>query len=227
MSIGERLREDGRAARYLKDAVYRTKINLYFGVAVNFVYIFIKLITGLYTRSEWLIAFALYYVVLTGLRVSLVNYVRRNEVNHNVRAEYRRYRLVGALLVPMTIVLSIIIARMIAYNESYSYPGFLIYGMVAYVFYAVILAAVNVFRFRRHGSPVISAVKAVSLTAALVALLSLEAAMLTQFGEGTALFRARMIGISGAAVCAFILGMASYMIIYATKEINMEEPDHE
>ena len=26
---------------------------------------------------------------------------------------------------------------------------------------------------------------------------------------------------------AFILGMASYMIIHATKELNMEESDHE
>lgn len=221
------LRQNAWLARYLDDAVYRTKINLYLGVAVNFAYIFIKLITGILYHSEWLIVFALYYVVLTVLRVSLVNYVRRNEVRQDLAAEYRRYRLVGALLVPMTIVLSIILARMIAHNEAYTYPCFLIYGMAAYVFYAVILAVVNVLRFRRHGSPVMSAVKAVSLTAALVALLSLEAAMLAQFGRDAVIFRARMIGISGAAVCALILGMSSYMIIHATQKLKREESDHE
>jgi len=223
-----KLRENEHVACYLGDPIYRTKINLYFGAAVNFVYIFIKFFTGIALRSEWLVVFALYYVVLTGLRISLVNYVRRSEVRHDLMAEYRRYRLVGMLLVPMNIVLSIIIARMIGHNETVDYPGVLIYGMAAYVFYAVILAAIHVFRFRRHGSPVVSAVKVVGLTAALVALLSLEAAMLTRFG-GTdiGLFRATMLGISGAVVSAVILGMSGYMIIHATKKLRTEANEHE
>ena len=222
----ESLREEPHVARYLDDPIYRTKLGLYTGLAMNILYIFIKLVTGILYRSEWLIVFALYYVVLTGLRVSLASYVRRHEPKEALAAEYHRSRLVGVLLVPMTIVLSIILARMIGHNEAHSYPGFLIYGMAAYVFYAVILAAVNVFRFRRLYSPILSAVKVVNLTAALVALLSLEAAMLTQFG-GEGLFRSRMLGISGLAVCGLILGMASAMIIRATKNLNPEGPNHE
>ena len=162
--------------------------------------------------------------MLTVLRVSLVNYVRQNEVLHNLNAEYRRSRLVGILLMPMNLVLSIIVTRMIAFNETYSYPGVLIYGMAAYVFYSVILAVVNVFRFRRHGSPVLSAIKVVSLTAALVALLSLEAAMLAQFSDGEdGIFRGKMLGISGLVICMIILGMSAYMIIHATIELKKKE----
>ena len=218
-----RLWENDRVRRYMGDRIYRTKVNLYLGVGVNFLYIFIKFFTGIAFRSEWLIVFALYYAVLTGLRVALVNYVRRREVKHDLAAEYRRYRLTGALLVPMNLVLTIIIARMIAFQESYDYPGVLISGMAAYVFYALILAMVNVVRFRKEGSPVISAIKTVNLTAALVALLSLEAAMLARFGAGDdTLFRARMLGSSGLGVCALILGMSGYMIIRATRKLKTE-----
>ena len=216
------LRGNPHVARYVEDPIHRTKLNLYLSVVVNIAYIFIKLITGILYRSEWLIVFALYYVVLTGLRMSLVKYIRRSEIKSDPVAEYRRLRLTGVLLLPMTIALSMIVARMIGHNESAEYPGLLIYGMAAYVFYAVVLASINVFRFRKHGSPVLSAVKVVNLTAALVALLGLEAAMLSRFGDGDASsFRPTMLGISGLVVSVIILGMSAYMIIRASYKLRL------
>jgi len=221
----EKLHGNPHVARYMEDPIHRTKLNLYFSVAVNIVYIFIKLITGILYRSEWLIAFALYYVLLTGLRMSLVNYIRRKDVKSDQEAEYGRLRL-GMLLLPMTVALSIIIARMIGYRESADYPGVLIYGMAAYVFYAVVFAIINVFRFRKHGSPVLSAAKVVNLTAALVALIGLEAAMLSRCGGSDDLtFRPMMLGISGLAVCIIIFGISCYMIIRASKKLRMMESE--
>ena len=221
-----KLHENERFARYLDDPVYRTQLTLFFSVAVNAVYICIKLVSGIYTRSNWLIAFAMYYTVLTALRVSLVNYVRRHKIGEDITAEYRRYRWIGILLLAMNLVLSIIIARMVGHNDAYVYPGVMIYAMAAYTFYAIILATVNVFRFRRHGSPVLSAIKVVSLTAAMVAMLSLEAAMLAQFGgEDSGTFRGKMLGISGLVVSLIILGMAVYMIVNATKKMKSQEAE--
>lgn len=208
-------------ARYLDDPIHRTKLNLYFSLAVNIVYIFIKLITGILYRSEWLIAFALYYVALTGLRLSLANYIRRSELKSDQAAEYRRLRLTGVLLLPMTAALSVIVARMVGYREAADYPGVLIYGMAAYVFYAVIIAVINVFRFRKQGSPVLSAVKVVNLTAALMALLGLEAAMLSRFGgSDDANFGPMMLGISGLIVSIIIVGMSCYLIIRASRALR-------
>lgn len=211
------------AARYLDDPLFRAKINLYFGTAVNALYIFIKFFTGVALRSGWLIAFAIYYVVLTLLRSSLVNYVRQNEMKRDIRAEYRRYRLVGILLLGLNVVLSGIIARMIANNDAYDYPGILIYAMAAYTFYAVILSIVALVRFRRHGSPILSAIKVVNLTAAMVALLSLEATMLQRFGDvDDWIFRGTMIGISGLVASLILLSMSVYMIVHASKKLKAD-----
>ena len=219
--VMKKLHTNAHAARYLDDPFFRTEINLYFSTAVNALYIFIKFFTGVALRSGWLIAFAIYYVVLTLLRSSLVNYVRQNEMKRDIRAEYRRYRLVGILLLGLNVVLSGIIARMIAHNDAYDYPGILIYAMAAYTFYAVILSVIGLIRFRRHGSPILSAIKVVNLTAALVALLSLQATMLQRFGErDDGVFRGTMIGISGLAASLILLSMSIYMIVQASKKLQ-------
>ena len=216
-----KLHENTHLARYLDDVVFRTEINLYFGTAVNALYIFVKFFSGVALRSGWLIAFALYYTVLTILRASLVNYVRKNKMKHDLCAEYRRYRLVGILLVGLNVVLSGILTRMIGYNEAHDYPGVLIYAMDAYTFYAVILAVVGLFRFQRHGSPVLSAIKTVNLSAALVALISLEAAMLQHFGPGdSSRFRHTMLGVSGLVASLILLSISVTMIVRASKTLK-------
>ncbi len=224
-----KLQANDHAARYLDDAFFRTQINLYLGTAANVLYIFVKFFSGVVLHSGWLIAFAVYYVALTGLRVSLVLYVRRNEWKNDMRAEYRRYRLVGLLMLGYNMVLVGILSRMIGHDEAYTYPGILIYAIAAYTFYAVILAIVSMARLRRRGSPVVSAVKAVNLAAAIVSMLSLEAAMLLHFGEeGDAVFRHAMLGISGLVIFLFLLGMSAYMIINSSIKLKqLGDSEHE
>ena len=219
-----RLHGNDHAARYLDDPLFRTEVNLYFGTAINVAYIFIKLISGVILRSGWLIAFAMYYIVLTALRASLVHYLRRHEIGRDIRGEYRRYRLVGILLLAMNVVLSGILSRMIGKNDAYDYPGVLIYAMAAYTFYAVILSIVGLIRFRRHGSPVLSGIKVVNFTAALTALLSLEATMLQRFSDADSdVFRARMLGISGLVASLILLSLSAYMIVHASRHLRVGE----
>lgn len=97
----------------------------------------------------------------------------------------------------------------------------LIYIMAMYTFYAVITAGKNVVKYRKYGSPVMLAAKVINLTAALVSMLSLETAMLTQFNGGRDVaFRQKMSAITGAGVCVIVLGMATYMIAQTTLQIK-------
>ena len=220
----QKLHANEHTARYLDDALFRTQINLYFGTAVNALYIFLKFFSGLALRSGWLIVFAVYYTVLTILRASLIHYVIRRKLKQDLRAEYRRYRLTGILLLGLNAALSGIVAFMIARDDASVYPGHLIYAMAAYTFYAVILAVVGLVRFRRHGSPVLSAIKAVNLAAAVAAMMSLEAAMLRRFGSGDdSVFRHTMLGISGLVAFLILLSISAYMIVHANRKLKEKE----
>ena len=55
------------------------------------------------------------------------------------------------------------------------------------------------------------------MSQALVSILSLETAMIAQFGGDDSVFRQVMTSATGAGVCLIVLGMAVYMIIRSTK----------
>ena len=205
------LRKNDRVVHYLDDPIYRTKLNLYAATTLNLIYAIIKLLSGILYRSDWLVAFGLYFLVLTGLRLSLASYFRGKSLGTDLMAEYRRIRLTGILLILMNLVLIVIVIRMIAHNESNEYAGVLIYAMAAYAFYAVIFAVMNILRARGHESPVYYAVRVVDLTAAMTAMLSLTAALIARFGENGP-FRRTILAICGAAVCGIILWMSISLI---------------
>ena len=99
-------------------------------------------------------------------------------------------------------------------NEGFQYAGYLIYIMAMYAFYNIITAVMNVVKYRKYRSPVMSAAKVVSLAATLVSMLSLETAMLTQFGStDSEQSRRIMTACTGAGVCTMILAMAVYRFI--------------
>ena len=88
----------------------------------------------------------------------------------------------------------------------------------------LVLSIVGLIRFRRHGSPVLSGIKVVNFTAALTALLSLEATMLQRFSDADSdVFRARMLGISGLVASLILLSLSAYMIVHASRHLRVGE----
>lgn len=208
--------------RYVKEDLFRVEVTLYSGFLINLLYAGIKLFSGIHYKSLWFATLAVYYILLAVMRFSLLHHVRRQKkVGNSMRAEWRRYRLCGIILLFMNWALTGIIVLVLHQNSGFEYPGLLVYVMALYAFYATITAIINVIKFRKYGSPVLSAAKVINLTAALVSMLSLETAMLTQFGQAEeAGFRQIMMAVTGFCVSAIVLGMAVYMIIHATKSIK-------
>ena len=96
---------------------------------------------------------------------------------------FHRYRLCGIMLLFMNQAMAGIVIYIVYKNKGFSYPGLLIYVMATYAFYCIIIAVVNVVRFQKHSSPVLSVVKFFNLVAALFSMLSLETAMLPNLAE--------------------------------------------
>lgn len=210
--------------RYIRDASFRAELSLYPSLCVNLLYAALKMLSGILYGSVWFISLAAYYALLAVMRFLLLYAARKRPDGADICAEYRPYRTCGVLLVPMTLALAVMVTFLVRRDGGYDYPGVLIYVMAMYAFYAVITTAVNIVRFRRRGSPLLSAVKAVNLTAALASMLALETAMLTQFGgEDDYSFRRIMTASSGGVFCALVLAMAVYMIIHSTAQLRRRE----
>ncbi|MCM1026658.1 MAG: hypothetical protein NC432_09485 [Roseburia sp.] len=209
----KRFRSTVIGERFFTDIRFRTGVSLYRGFFINLLYIAMKLFSGIYYRSIWFIVLAFYYMLLALMRILLVRKIRIQDEE----SELRRYRLCGIMLLLMNQALAGIVILVVHKDKGFAYPGVLVYGMAFYAFYAVITAAVNIVRTRRHKSPVLSAVKAVNLVAAMVSILSLETAMLARFGGDDAVFRKTMTSATGGGVCAIVIGMAVFMIVRSCK----------
>lgn len=206
--------------RFFSDVRFRTELSLYQGLLINLLYIAVKLFSGIYYHSLWFIALAFYYILLAAMRILLLHQRKKRNYEELMEHEFFRYRLCGIILLLMNQALVGIVIFIVHQNKGFDYPGLLIYAMALYVFYSVILAAVNLIKFRKHGSPVMSAAKVINLVAAMVSILSLQTAMLARFGEEDEAFRAVMTGVTGGVVCAIVSGMAIFMIWKSAKQLK-------
>lgn len=208
--------------RFFREDMFRAEAALYQGFLINLLYAGIKLFSGIIYKSVWFVALSVYYILLAVMRASLLHYVRTHGSSEaDEAAELRRYRLCGIILLFMNQALVGIVVLVVTQNSGFEYPGMLIYAMAAYAFYAVTIAVINMIKFRKYGSPVMSAAKAINLTAALVSMLSLETAMIAQFGgNDTSMFRQIMTACTGGCVSFFVVVMAVFMIARSTKQLK-------
>ena len=110
---------------------------------------------------------------------------------------------------------------MIFFDKCFEYKGVLIYVIALYTFYITINAIINMVKYRKYKSPIMSIEKIIEMTSSLFSMLFLETAMLSQFGGDMAINSKRiMIMATGAGLSVLVVTMAVYMIIQSTKEIK-------
>lgn len=211
--------------KYLEEMQFRTEAALYQGFFMNLVYVGIKLVSGVIYHSVWFGALSVYYMFLALMRFSLIHYVQKKEDTFDYAGEWKRYRVCGGILLFMNVALVAIVVLVVLEKEGFEYPGMLIYVMAAYTFYAITIAIINVVKYRKYGSPILSAAKVINLTAALVSILSLETAMLSQFGDKKdEYFRQIMTSVTGGVISVLVLGMAIFMLVCSTRKLgNLNE----
>lgn len=218
----KRLKEKNRyIRRYVTDVHLRVKISLCASVCLNTAYAVFQLALGLYHASVWFYALAAYYALLAVMRFFLLRDVRTFTPGGDRGRELKRCRFCGLILLVMNLALAVIVFYIAWQNRGFQHHPITTIAMAAYTFASFTLAIVNVVKYRKYQSPVLSAVKAISLAAACVSMLTLETAMLSAFGEQSdAGFRQVMTASTGAAVCMTVLVRAVYMIVRPTKEIR-------
>ena len=195
--------------QYLHDPAFRGSVSIYQGMAVNFLYMIFRIIAGIHYTSVWFISMAVYYLVLGSLRAYLIVCYNR----HAPELEHICYRVTAWLLFLLNIPMGGMILLMVLTNSGYSYPGCIIYLSALYTFYALTMSVVNLVKFRRLGSPILSAAKVLTFISAMMSILGLQSAMIAQFSGNDEHFRRMMNTVTGIAVYAAVIAIAVYMLI--------------
>jgi hypothetical protein len=156
------------------------------------------------------------------MRFFLLLHTRKYTPGLKMQSELQKYRTCGWIFLLMNLSLALIVFFMIYWNRTFEHHMITAIAMAAYTFTALTVAIVNVIKYRKYNIPVFSASKAISLTAALVSVLTLESTMLTTFGDGTMTVTGRkiMLSATGGVISVFIVTTAIYMIVDGTKKIR-------
>ena len=219
----QKVYETSLGNRYMTDVSFKVRVSLYNSLAINLLYSAFKLIAGIYYSSVWWGAIAFYYMVLSLIRFLLLRYMNSKKDIH-LLSEYRRYRLCGILMVLLNLALSGIVVQMVWQNKAYAYPEIILITIATYTFYMVTVSIIDLVKYRKFKSPVMSASKAIRFAAALVSVLNLETAMLAQYSDDAS-FRRLMTALTGAGVCLIVLAISVIMVVRANRAIREIQTD--
>ena len=227
-SIGTFKRENKYIQTWSNDPRLRMNITVGGSVLWNGAYAALQLGLTIYYRSAWLYSLAAYYATLAAMRCSLVWHTLRYTPGEQMQQELVRYRTCGWVFLLMNLALSGVMFYRIYENRFVQHHEITTIAMATYTFAMLTVAIVNVVRYRKYNSPVLSSAKAISLAAACVSMLTLESSMLASFNKGTLSQKTIRIflALSGGAVSAFIVGMAVYMIVQASRKLKSLEVSH-
>ena len=209
--------------RYFKDLAFRGSISIYQGIAVNLFYVAFRIMAAIRYASVWFLSMAVYYLALGGLRAYLIVCYRRR----TPELERRCYHTTAWFLFLLNIPMGGMIVLMVRTDSGFSYPGYVIYLSALYTFYTMITSAINLIRFRRLGSPILSAAKVLHFVAAMMSILGLQTAMISRFSENGENYRRMMNAITGGFVYGIVILIAIYMLLhgrYLRKKAESVEP---
>ncbi len=214
--------ENKYAIKWREDTRFRVNVSLYTSLLWNTMYAIFQLCLGFYYRTFWFCSLGAYYICLVVMRFFLARHTTRYAPGEKMRSELKKYRACGIVFLVMNLALALIVFFMIYWSRSFEHHMITAIAMAAYTFTALATAIINVIKYRMYNSPVFFASKAISLTAALVSVLTLESTMLTTFGDGTMTASAQkwMLGATGGTVSVLIVSAAIYMIVVGTKKLK-------
>lgn len=223
-AIKQKIYDHPLGNRYVTDRVFRANISLSVSFVISMLYVGINLWSWRMIGSYWFMVLAVYYVIMAVMRFLLVRYIHVQKIGTSIFNEWKRSRVCAYILLLINLSLSGAVLMILYQNKGYDYPGIMIYVMALYTFYSTIHAIVDIVKYRKLGSPIMSTAKIVSLSAALVSMLNLETAMFAQFGGDMAPEDQRlMIILTGAGVSVVVVTLSVILIVKASNAIRGEK----
>ena len=173
--------EDKVISKFFIDYKFKGRVIILKGLIVDFVYGLFKLISGIIYSSTWFITLAIYHLILGVLRLYLYeNYKKDKE---NILLESRNALITYITIMLLNIPLIGIIILMILSKPSTNYPEIFVYFTASYAFYIFTISIINIIKYKKIDSPILSCSKVICFITALISILSLQSTLISAFGN--------------------------------------------
>lgn len=188
---------------------------------INLLYAVYNGVLGIWGQSVWFITMGMYYAVLSIMRVLAVKEEYRTGKTAQMSRELSVMKTVGILLLLLTFILTGSICLSLKYDLFKRYGTIIMITIATYTSTKVVIAVINFVKGRKHYTPLIITIRNISISDALVSLLSMQMSMYATFGKGEADKSHTMNVLTGAGVCLCIVLIGVSMIRYSKKMSKM------
>ena len=203
------------------DSHLRMKTSLIASFIINIIYAIFQFFIGLYHGSFWFYSMFSYYLLLAVMRYLLIRHILVNKANEKPKVELKKYCLCGWIMLLLNLALSLMIFFMVYWNKTFNHHQITTIVLAAYTFTSFAIAIINYIKYKKLKSPVYSAAKAISLTSACVSIITLEATMLTSFGNDMDIgVRKMLLACTGWVISVFVLFLAINIIYNGMKQLK-------
>lgn len=177
----------------------------------NLGYAAFKLGVGIWLGSWWMIAAGVYYAILARLRYSLLRTFMTRGGSKDGERDWKTYRNTAFQMLFLTVAMNGLIVQTVQSGEAYHYPGTLIYAFALYAFVKIIAAVTTLVRKWHEENVILAASRCISFACALMSMMALQTAMISQFGGDEAFARTANT-LFGAFVCLAMLCICGHML---------------
>lgn len=193
-----------------KDSVSTsTKIAVYGGTAIDFVYALSYAVTGAVYSSAWFGVNAVYYSLLALMHTAVIYACRSKSENGLLKYKFCGFTAVFLLVLSVPICFTAFLT--VTADTAFKYPFYTIYAAAAYTFYNVIRAVVDFVKSRKNSGLIYLCAVALNFVTAAVSVLGLQNALIAAFSEYPDTFKFTMNLITGTVVCVSVIVTALYM----------------
>ena len=203
----------------VKNYGFRTVFFTIISFVINIAYAIFQGVFAILSHSYWYLTLAVYYIIFSVMRGSLLysrSKSRYKSDEKKILDDLFNYKKIGITLICLTVVLSGLIVLTALTDNTFKYAGLMIYAAAAYTFYKLSFSIYNIIKAQKTKDVSIQSLKNIGFADSLVSLLSLQSALLYEFGTGDlSIFNI----LTGSGVCILIVTLGIFMIKNSNKKI--------
>lgn len=184
---------------------------------INLSYSIYNMLLGILQTSIWFLTMGVYYAILSIMRMIAIRDEYRQDKKTQMPKEISIMRTTGIMFFLLTFTLTGSICLSLKYDLAKSYGTITMITIATYTFPKIVIAVINLIKAKKHDSPLITTIRNISISDALVSMLSMQMSMFATFGKEEAEKSHTMNVITGAGVCFCIVLIGLSMVLNSKK----------
>lgn len=225
--IKEKLKKHSFTAKILGNYNYKTALFSLISFGTTVALVLMNLVSLIRYRMLWYGIIAGYYFVLVLFRGGVLFANRKcakkyeDDEKAYEKSQWQIYLAGGAFLILLEFAMVAAITEMMISRRPTQSGMIMAISNAAYTFYKVGAAIHNLVKARKLSNPVTQALRNLNFADVCMSIVSLTVLMISTFdGENPTEAMLQVKSAVGLAVCAIIIGLATFMIIRASKQLN-------